>query len=755
MVLLMFSCSDKISDDEHYKTPDWLKGNAYEVLQKEGKYSIFLRGIDLSGYKSIVDGNSILTVMAPDDDAFTEYLKSNGYSSIDEMYASKPDYLTKLITYHLMYYAFDWSKMVNFRPSEGDGATEDQKQLEAGYYYKHRTHSIDPIEQLRIKLTTTASADTLIHLYHYERYLPVFSNKLFETKGIDPVYNYQYFYPNTEWNGIATTGGGFNVSNAKVSDTDNVITDNGYLYHISQVLEPLNTIYDELKSHSKYSDFLNLYDSYSTYELADNATNTSLGYQAYIHAHGDLPNIAWEWPTTSYLQMNILEKNGYNIFAPSNTAIAEFFTTYWTSGCGYGKLEDLDPMILKYFIYQSFTKQYFICFPEEIKKGTVLTSYGTPVNVDPDKVTDRIMCENGVLYGMDHEDAPAIFTSVVGPAFRDTTYVDYLYALDGSSLMLSLASNKSQFVTLIPSNKQFQNSDPKMRLYSTINGKELQQYSDEAGDYTGMSSGSMLSMVNMHTAANISQLNTAGKQVIQTNVAYNYWFVNDGKITTNAMFNQQIEPSYKGSPFVEFHNITNNGSTWDNGSAYSYDAESVFKAASGDGLAHKLSVCNDKNYSYYLFAQLLQKAGLATDGLSTSIIPTEDTRFIVFIPTNDAITENLKSIPGCSGMSISNGTLNGTLTTTNKALLATYLRSYFITSIMNTITTYPYPGSVCKGIFYTTGSYKMNISDNGSQLSVNFTNANSNNSVNVNSKYYNLPFAFNDGCFHLIDGILK
>jgi hypothetical protein len=85
MGFCLLSCTDDISNDNHYKEPGWLKGNAYEVLQKEGNYSIFLKGIDLSGYKSIVDGNSILTVMAPNDDAFKTFLTQKGYSSIEEM----------------------------------------------------------------------------------------------------------------------------------------------------------------------------------------------------------------------------------------------------------------------------------------------------------------------------------------------------------------------------------------------------------------------------------------------------------------------------------------------------------------------------------------------------------------------------------------------------------------------------------------------------------------------------------------------
>ena len=747
------SCQDDLSENDHYKAPDWLKGNAYEVLQQEGNYTSFLRAVDLSDYKSIVAGKSIVTVMAPNDDAFKTYLANKGYTSIDDLYSKDPQYLNELVGYHLMYYAYDWAKMVNFRPNEGDGATDEQKEVDAGYYYKHRTRSITPIEEQRVKLTPNATSDTIIQIYHYERYLPVFSNKMFETKGIDAAYNYNYFFPDTKWNGITGGEGGFNVAGAEVLDKDNVVTDNGYLYHVSQVLDPLGTIYDELKKTPKYSQFLSLYDSYSTYTPAAEDINTSLGYIVYEHKHGDLPSIAREWFMSSWMALEMNDMYGYNVFAPSNTAMDNFFKTYWTEEGGYCSLEELDPLIIRYFLYQSFSSDLLPVFPEEIKNGTVMTPYNTPITLNPDDVTDRKICNNGILYGMDKMEAPAIFSSVVGPAFKDTTYQCFLYALDKSAVLLSLASNKSEFVTLIPSNVQFANTDPAIRLYTTALGKELQQYSSDAGAFVEMGSSALSDIVSIHYAQNIKELPMTGVKVVPTNVAYNYWYVKDGQITTNALFNEQLEPTYTGTPFVALHKLSNNGGDWSNGSSYSYDATAIFEAASGDGLAHKLSVCNDKNYPYYMFAQLLQKAGLVEGNSLSSSIVFPDDRFFVFIPTNEAITAHLSEIPGTDKLTVTDGTLSGTPSSSQKSSLANYLRSYFFGSTLNSFTEYPYLGSSCKGVFNTTGSHKLQVTDNGSALLVNFEDSDA--SVPVNMTYNCLPFAFNDGGFHLIDGILQ
>ena len=743
----VMSCHD-IADDDHYKSPEWLKGNAWQVMESEGNHQLFLQAIELAGYKPIVNGQSVLTVMAPDDGAWQQFLQQKGYASVEDLFQKDPAYLKKTVGYHLMYYAYDWSKMVNFRPDEGDGATDEERLVSAGLYYKHRTRSADDMEQVRGKLN---GADTTVTVYHYERYLPVFSHMMFSTLGVDAKSNYEYFFPGSQWTGGSN---GFNVANASVTDQDAVVTDNGYLYHVSQVISPLETIYTTLKSNPNYSDFVSLYDTYAELTEADQETNTTLGKVVYTVTHGALPNIACEWPVTNFRMMSTLERATYTIFAPSNQAISRFFTNYWKPEGGYHSLADLDPLILQYFIMQSFADDLTPVFPEDVEKGRVQTAYGTPINVETAKVDDRLFCENGIVYGMNDMEAPAIFSSVVGPAFRDTTYQCFMYTLDKSELVLSLASDKSQFVTLIPSNLQYNQNEPQMRLNNTTQGRNLEVYSDVDGNFANMSSGQARSIVNMHTASNVSQLSTTGTQVVETNTAFNYWYVHDGKITTSALFNEQLSPDYQGSPFVSFWEIPSEGTgtPWANGRAYAYDYPQLFAEASGDGLTHRLAVRNDKNYAYYLFAQLLQKAGLVQNGGMPSIT-SDDTRYIVFVPTNEAIRDNIASIPGCSALKVADDfTITGNVSASNKTLLANYLRNYFVSSLMNTISSYPYPGSTCKGEFLTMGGEHLTINDQAGGLSAGLS---SDNMVPVIQKYYGLPFAFADGCMQFIEGILK
>ena len=119
--------------------------------------------------------------MAPNDEAFASYLKSEyGVNSIEEL---SVDESKKLIGFHIMYYSFDKNKLINFRPEEGDGATDEELMVNAGLYYKFRTKSQDALT-LEVVNDTTGQEG---YVYHLERFLPVFSYRMFQTSIITSI----------------------------------------------------------------------------------------------------------------------------------------------------------------------------------------------------------------------------------------------------------------------------------------------------------------------------------------------------------------------------------------------------------------------------------------------------------------------------------------------------------------------------------------------------------------------------------------
>ena len=334
---LAVSCEDKMS--EHYEVPDWVPGSAWEVLSsgEHGNYSIFLEGVERAGYKAMLEGKSILTIMAPDDEAFQAYLSKKGYASIKDM---PVDEVKKVIGYHLLYYSYNKEDLVNFRPN-GSAETDEEQNEDAGLYYKHRTKSADAPT---MEMNPATGSEVMV--YHRERFLPVFSYRYFQTLGLDAKRNYEYFYPNSTWTG----DDGFNVSNASVKEYG-IIANNGYIHTVKQVVEPLETIYKELKASGNYSTFLSLYDASGYYEPNDELTELYADaygvdtlYQ-YKHEANGLPNIACEWAVDDMINFNYLTRVAYTVFAPSNAAIDDFFNRFWKVG-GYTSLDEVDKLAM-------------------------------------------------------------------------------------------------------------------------------------------------------------------------------------------------------------------------------------------------------------------------------------------------------------------------------------------------------------------------------------------------------------------------
>lgn len=739
-LVVLISCDDKM--EEHYEVPDWLKGSAWDVLESaDENYSIFLEGVELAGFKPIVQGKNIMTVMAPDDEAFTSYLTAKGYSSIKDMDKKE---LQKLIGFHLLYYSYNKEALENFRPLNSGIDPEENKEVDAGLYYKFRSRSNDGLS-----FVTDPGDERKKALYHLDRFVPVFSHRFFKTKQIDAKSNYEYFYPESTWSG----DNGFNVSNATVTQYQ-VLADNGYIYKVDRVLEPLETLYTELNEKSEYSIFNRLYDKYSFYEYDPILTvdyGDALGVDSIYMHNSQLAPIALEWPISSSTAISTLSRSAYTLIAPTNNAMNSFFNKFWKVG-GYESIDDVETLALLYFLYGFYTVDSPI-FPEQIEKK-LMPDDSWLVDFNFSDVKDRAMCVNGTFYGLNAFSTPGRMASVVGPVFQYKDFTSYLYILSGSGMLTPMMSQESNFITLIPSNEQLETEEIFLNEYT--DGKVLEKKGDD-GEFVPMGNGEKTDIFNMHVLNEKGELKKTGTQVHPTQVAFNYWYVKDGKITSSAMFNNYVNPDYTGDPFTAFEEIVNeDGTPWSNGKAYSYKYDGIFRKEASDGftsgLNHDIAVCNDARYPYYMFSQLLKQAGLVVDDRITGLL---GSRFVAFIPTNDVLKAaiNADLVPGIIGCTVAaNGSLQGG--TFDLAVLSSYLRSYFITNDINTITTYPYPGSELKNGEYVTTSYVNNLiyTDNGTSLSVQIKGRA--NIGRVVPQYNYFPFAYEDGGFHLIDSIL-
>lgn len=735
------SCEDKM--DEHYDVPDWVPASAWEVLQsgEHGNFSMFLEGVERAGFKPMLEGKNLLTVMAPDDEAFKSYLNQHGYSSVKDIPEGE---IKKVIGYHLLYYSYNTENLIDFRPY-GQIETDEHAETTAGQYYKHRTKSADVPS-----VVTDPNTNKEIMVYHLERFLPVFSYKFFATRKIDAKSNYELFYPNSTWTGE----NGFMASNASVKEYG-VIANNGYIHTLSQVIEPLETIYTELKQDEDYSIFESLYETIGDgqYLRSDELTKdyaAAYGVDSlYQYQFSNLPDIALEWPTTSFADFISLTRSSHTIFAPTNTTISRFFNEFWKVG-GYSSISEVDAAAITAMIGNMYRNGSMV-FPDEMKQYAEKEGEEY-LNIDPSSIEKAQMCVNGILYGLNNMPTIPVFNMITRTVYQYKDARSFMYALRSSGLSSSYISKDATYTMLIPTTDQFLASG----IYTVYSTQSLEEESE--GSRVDIGTAKKMSIMYMHSASiasgKSSELSKTETRVIPTMEPWNYWFINNGKLTNNALFNQQLNPeSDHSNIYCNFTLFEKTG----NGTTYKFDSPELL-AKEENSLTRSLAICSDKRYVYYSFVQLMKAAGLVDiDNATLANIPV-GIKFIAFIPSNEAIAQALanNSIPGIRSASFDANGLQGDVY--DKEALTEYLNSYIITAGDNAIEDYPYIGSAMKSGKYNTLSI-LNITTNPTVQTITYTDNGNSLSVqldggkkcNIVSTYHYFPFAFSDGCFHLIE----
>ena len=772
-MLSAVACSDM---DEYFETPDWIEGSIYEKLEADGQYSQFIKGADRAGFKPILDGKSILTVMAPTDQAMATYLQqAYGKSDISELSDSE---VKKLIGFHILYYAFDKDMLINFRPDEGDGATAEQKLQNAGLYFKFRTKSQDPVTQ---------ENDTAF-VYHLERYVPVFSHLMFRTKGIEAQPNYEYFFRETGWNGAD----GFQVANANVTDYNN-IAKNGYIYKVDRVLRPLETIYTEMRQAGKYEKFLSFYDTFKTYQKDDDLTlNYGNGLDLYQVLFEDraarisLPPIASEWPVTNYRDVTNLAYKAYSIFAPTDQALQDFFNDYWREG-GYEVLDSVSPTLVSTMLRHCIYEQSFV-FPEEVERGLILDSEKQPIKFNTSEVpqADRIVCSNGVLYGCSVLTPPAMFNSVTGPAYQYKKYSTFQQMLASSGMQSTLCQDAVSYIMLYPDNDQLRNN---AGIEVNAEGKLV-----STAQPNGMSAGNVTPYIYAHVASPAdgnSVLPTTGKKVLQTlspDAKKTYWYVKDGRITHCIKHNERLHYAANPTPeediFVPFQPLDYRGNVdgWSNGHAYAYEKlffEGNFSNINDSRLIRLMYAQRaDETSEFFGWVNLLDKAGVinhSSQRLATDFTADE---CLMFIPVTQAVEQAIVDgrIPGITANDAEVGSPEFFTNTevTDAEALQEYLKLYFVPLLTAVITNYPYVGwgedtaaqgglitlqqreRIVDGEVVGVSSTNMNIYDDGTRLSIGIIGNGGavSRRVNVTDTYDYFPFIFDDVVAHFIEDVL-
>ena len=719
-ILLFTSCMSEL--DKYYEIPDWLKGDSWKVMESKGNLKLFMSAIERSSYKDLIQGKGIITVMAPTDSAFQAYLIKHNYATVEDI---PQDELDQLIGFHVMQYSYNKDALISYKP----GGAESLDPM--GMYYKFRTYSREGIST-----ETDPVLGKSFKVIHTDRLLPIFSYKLFQGNSIDAKSNYEFLFPGSTWTG----NNGFNVCDASVLEYTQP-SDNGFVYTLNKVLEPLPTVYQSLAADNDYSTFVGMYDRFKTYTYDEVATNNyGEGDSLFVRDYdGGLPSISSEWYTTTY-SADYTSYISFNVFAPRNDALQSFFDKYWAPY--YNSLSEVrfEPLlsVLSNHVYTST-----LLFPEQIEAGTIKSRWGTPIVFDRSKAVKRKVCENGSVYGLTDVVVPPMFDMVTGPMYRDPKYTMMLDMMINGSLISTLLSNSVQFKVFYP-------SDSLLINYTSVDGKRLYYTDEYAAKYgyqylkidgdggpTPMSSTQKKSLAGSHVATEL--ITSKGDEAIfRTLTPFSYLYMKGNKIYSSGLYNQAV--NYNDDMAPTFTKIPGD---WSNGDAYALSDNASSSALVPESSQFRFFTYNAPATPADLneFVHFTEMAGMQTTTPIYDFLMGE--RYILLVPPANQLESYLVN----KGLIEVNG---GVYTVLNKAGLVNYLKTYFINVNGSKLIDYPFPGARVQGDVNTfaysgLNAVKLKITDMSTYLSVTDPKG---NIVGVSSFF---PRIYADGAVYTIE----
>jgi hypothetical protein len=321
---LFIQCDE---ENKYYDKPEWLEDPVYQVLEKEGRFSLYLQCVDRTNYASVLKGAGLSTVFAPNDAAFSAWLQEKSYSSV----AAIPDEeVEELVAYSIVYSKWTMAHLGDYF-QEGlyvPGAFKRKTNL---YTLPYRDAEFD--NAWVVDQTISGGLSPSMNNY---KYLPIYTQSYFSTFPV-PLTDIDYttFYPNSTFTGK-------NVQSGTILKED-IQASNGIVFEVSTVNVPLPNIDRVLKA-DNYSVFKSLLDyrnvtgeyAFRTYsedpslldkyqKIMPDSVISSIYIKSYSStlAFSPLLENVYSWATGTYTP----ELAGNTLFIPQNNVLNNFIQT--------------------------------------------------------------------------------------------------------------------------------------------------------------------------------------------------------------------------------------------------------------------------------------------------------------------------------------------------------------------------------------------------------------------------------------------
>ncbi|HPT31195.1 MAG TPA: fasciclin domain-containing protein, partial [Prolixibacteraceae bacterium] len=473
-LLILFTTGCRDDSIDKYDRPEWLTGKVYTQLKAQTDLSTFAKCIELTGYDTILDISGSYTVFAPTDEAFALYFQQNTrYKKVEDIPAGE---LNNLVKYLIV--QNPWSK--NQLRSLDVFGWIDPKDLTNNEPkgYKRETLLLDKDPKYgilgeKINLRSTISiVDTLSSPWKRRetvdsrKFAPIFYKEYFDIYELSSS-DYEFYFnrPIESANDIYYAG-------AKIKGNE-IFAENGFVYKIDRVVEPLKNGYQILSANSgqnKYNKFLSFLNTFPEFTYNRNKTLAQPGAAQGLAVDSlfDLtyPQLTFNInrertkapPSTFGLPQNVAIRYHHGLLAPTNEAFDAFISEYLVGGTKWGSLKNT-PDFIKSIIANTFMSINPI-YPTDLSKGFYNGELDV-VKIDQADIVQKEYGSNCTFIGLRKVIVPRAFKSVTGPIYLQRGYSRAMYAIELAGLLPALKRQDQNYMFFVE-------SDESLRLDSSL-----------------------------------------------------------------------------------------------------------------------------------------------------------------------------------------------------------------------------------------------------------------------------------------------
>lgn len=639
LVVILSSC-EKDKFDE-YARPDWLTGKVYTQIKEIDSLQTFTKCLELTGYDQVINVSGSYTIFAPSNEAFDLYFSSHKlYKKIEDI--PLPE-LTELVKYHIV--QNPWSlKQLRYLDVEGWIDPENEYNNKPRGYKretlllkKDSKYGIisDKENKDEVMIVDTTESDWSRRVASDSRkYAPIFYKEYFDIYNLN-LSDYSYYF-NRNFDDLND----MYYVNAKIIG-DEHFAENGFIYKIDRVVEPLlnaNEILRSDKDEYNYSKFLDLVNQFPNFNYNESRTLDQEGAEqglvvdslfdlSYPQLTFNINSEKTKAPNNGAgLPEEVTIRFHHGLMAPTNEAFDEFVHQYIEGDKQWGSIE-LMPQRIKRVIantYFSINPIYETDLIDGFYNGEL-----DIVKLNESDINQKIYGSNCTFIGVNKAVVPRAFKSITGPVYRQSIYSTMMNAIEFSGLLPALKREGEGHMLFTVPDAQLRADSSLFYNYSNRNGfisesfnaiqlfPSLKNYSFDRNEIRLL----ILNQVTVESPNGIARkefLKTlAGNHIIWDNI--------NGTVsgTTPSTF------GYNGSQQVnvipkQISTDTDNGETYSVNAWFSFLSEEIYAKI---------------QYDYPAFHMLLDKAGYALGKEYRYSFISENKLYTIFAPSDEALAE--------------------------------------------------------------------------------------------------------------------